>query len=153
MLHEKNNKNAALVFWILSVVCMGVIFYFSSRTAVESSDQSSSVLNILKQLFGENAFTDFIVRKSAHCLEFTGLALLFNFALYFTYQRKKPIMAIIITSAYAVTDELHQLFVEGRSCEIRDWTIDTAGAIIGTLGFFVLIYIINLISKKFIKYN
>ncbi len=153
MLQENNNKTAAAVFWILSVVCMGIIFYFSSRTAVESSEQSSSILNILRQLFGKNAVTDFIVRKSAHCLEFTGLSLLLNFALYFSYQRKKLISAIIITSAYAVTDELHQLFVEGRSCEIRDWAIDTAGALIGSIGFLILIEIISYIIKKMRKYN
>jgi len=34
--------------------------------------------------------------------------------------------------AYAVSDELHQWFVEGRSCELRDVGIDTMGVILGT---------------------
>ncbi|MBQ1935757.1 MAG: VanZ family protein, partial [Clostridia bacterium] len=31
---------------------------------------------------------------------------------------------------YAVTDEIHQHFVEGRSCELRDVLIDAAGALL-----------------------
>lgn len=34
---------------------------------------------------------------------------------------------------YAVTDEIHQYFVAGRSCEIRDMGIDAAGVLCGVL--------------------
>lgn len=59
-----------------------------------------------------------------------------------------PAISVVLTSAYAVTDELHQLFVEGRSCQVLDWAIDTAGAIIGTLGFLALYYIFSKILKS-----
>ena len=32
---------------------------------------------------------------------------------------------------YAVTDEIHQYFVPGRSCEFRDICIDSAGVLCG----------------------
>jgi VanZ family protein len=41
-------------------------------------------------------------------------------------------MAIAITVGYAVTDELHQLFVAGRSAELYDLLADAAGAVVGT---------------------
>lgn len=37
-------------------------------------------------------------------------------------------MAIILTSLYGITDEVHQLFVTTRSGEILDWIADAAGA-------------------------
>jgi VanZ family protein len=127
---------------------MAMIFYFSSRTATESTSQSDSILNWLTDIFGDNVFTNFIVRKTAHCLEFAGLGFLFNIALYFTTTKKQIIISIALTSAYAVTDEIHQLFVEGRSCEVTDWAIDTAGAIIGTIVFVIMCAIITKIVKK-----
>ena len=38
-----------------------------------------------------------------------------------------------IGTAYAVTDEIHQLFVPGRSCELRDICIDAVGVLCGCL--------------------
>lgn len=128
---------------------MGVIFWLSSRTATESSEQSGVIVEFLRRLFGDNIFTDFIVRKSAHCLEFTGLSFLFNLSLYVTKNKPSYILAVILTSIYAATDEFHQLFVEGRSCQLTDWAIDTAGAVLGALGFFV----IYLIIKKYKETN
>ncbi|MGN0527985.1 MAG: VanZ family protein [Eubacterium sp.] len=145
---QERNKTVIAVCWVLVAVCMVLIFYFSSRTSVESAQQSAGVLNWITRIFGENAFTDFIVRKTAHCLEFTGLALLFNIALYFTCIKIKPIQSIIFTSLYAVTDEVHQIFVDGRSCELRDWAIDTAGALIGTIGFLIIYVIIKKAVEK-----
>ena len=149
MLKEKNKKLYVWACWALTVICMGVIFWLSSRTATESSEQSGVIVEFLRRLFGDNIFTDFIVRKSAHCLEFTGLSFLFNLSLYVTKNKPSYILAVILTSIYAATDEFHQLFVEGRSCQLTDWAIDTAGAVLGALGFFV----IYLIIKKYKETN
>lgn len=127
---------------------MGVIFWFSSRTATESTQQSNTIVEWLISLFGESELWVFIVRKSAHALEFTGLALLLSFALYFSRGKKSLLLSVFITSVYAVTDEVHQLFVEGRSCEFRDWAIDTAGAVIGAIAFSVILAITNAIIDK-----
>lgn len=126
---------------------MGVIFWLSSRTATESSEQSGVIVEFLRKIFGDNVLTDFIVRKSAHCLEFTGLSFLFNLSLYVTKNKPSFVFAVMLTSIYAATDEFHQLFVEGRSCQITDWAIDTAGAILGALGFLVILSIIKKPNK------
>ncbi len=34
---------------------------------------------------------------------------------------------------YAVTDEIHQLFIQGRSCEFRDVCIDSLGVLTGII--------------------
>lgn len=122
---------------------MIVIFCFSVRTADESAAQSGTLLNLFQKIFGVNFITDFIIRKSAHFLEFTGLAVLFNLSLFFKTGRLQPFLSIIFTSLYAATDEIHQLFVEGRACRAGDWAIDTAGAAAGTIGFLVLFAIIT----------
>lgn len=126
---------------------MGVIFWLSSRTATESSEQSGVIVEFLRKIFGDNVFTDFIVRKAAHCLEFTGLSFLFNLSLHVTKNKASFVFAVMLTSIYAATDEFHQLFVEGRSCQITDWAIDTAGAILGALGFLVILSIIKKLNK------
>ena len=136
------------ICWVSVFICMGVIFWLSSRTAVESAEQSGSILNYLIAIFGDNIFTDFIVRKLAHFLEFTGLCLLMNIALYQTKKRKSLILSTALTSLYAVTDEVHQLFVEGRACRVADWAIDTCGAILGTIAFAVIIFIVTKIKSK-----
>ena len=41
-------------------------------------------------------------------------------------------VAMLITVGYAVTDEVHQMFVPSRSAEMYDLLADAAGAIAGT---------------------
>ncbi len=147
MLQEKNKK-AAAVFWVLSAVCMAVIFYFSSRTATVSTGQSNVFVQWLINLFGESELWVFIVRKSAHCLEFTGLAFLLGWAVLFTKGKTNIIIPFLIASLYGVSDEVHQLFVEGRSCEFRDWAIDSFGAILGIIGFIIIFKIVDEILSK-----
>jgi len=43
--------------------------------------------------------------------------------------------AILITVGYAVTDEVHQMFVPGRSAEVYDLLADAGGAIAGTVAW------------------
>lgn len=153
MQQEKTKKDIIkavekVLCYLPVIACMGVIFWFSSRTADESAGQSSAVLEWLISIFGDNGFTDFIVRKSAHCLEFTGLSVLFNISILLDRKKFMPLMAAVLTSAYAITDEFHQLFVQGRSCQISDWAIDTAGAIIGSLAFAAIYMLINSAIKR-----
>lgn len=148
----QREKIKTALCWILTAICMCVIFWLSSRTADESAAQSGRILQWLINAFGDNFFTDFIVRKAAHCLEFTGLCLLFNISLLQTSKRRMPFWSIALTSLYAATDEIHQLFVAGRSCQLSDWAIDSCGAIIGTVGFLILYAIANQILQKKAKF-
>lgn len=133
MLKPSENKWCIPVLWALSALCMGVIFYLSSRTADQSSQESGAVLAWLTRLLGDGWLTDFLVRKFAHFLEYTGLCLLLSFACAATWGKRWMAVGLPIASLYAVTDEVHQRFVPGRSCQVTDWAIDTAGAALGLL--------------------
>lgn len=148
----RQEKIKTVLCWSLVAICMGIIFWLSSRNANQSAAQSSAIVKWLINIFGDNFFTDFIVRKTAHCLEFTGLCILFNLAFLQTKKLTMPIMSIIFTSLYAVTDELHQLFVEGRSCQFTDWMIDSFGAILGTAGFLILYKLFKYVYNKKTKF-
>ena len=53
--------------------------------------------------------------------------------LLFGEMRLSGLIAWAVGAAYAVTDEFHQLFVAGRSCEVRDMCIDAAGVLCGVM--------------------
>jgi VanZ family protein len=68
---------------------------------------------------------DTVLRKLAHTAEYALLG-----ALILRAARSAP-TAVLLASAYAVTDEVHQAFVTGRHGSPLDWLIDTAGAVLG----------------------
>jgi VanZ family protein len=68
---------------------------------------------------------DLVLRKLGHFAEFAVLGGLLLRAL-----RNVP-MAFFVGSAYAATDEVHQVFVSGRQGSPLDWLIDTAGVLAG----------------------
>jgi VanZ family protein len=70
---------------------------------------------------------DTVLRKLAHLGEYAVLG-----ALLYRAARREP-AAIVLGSLYAVTDEVHQTFVEGRTGSPVDWLIDTAGVVAGVL--------------------
>ena len=70
---------------------------------------------------------DLVLRKLGHAVEFAVLG-----ALLYRALRREP-LAILLGSAYAVTDEIHQAFVSGRQGSPVDWLIDTVGVVAGVL--------------------
>jgi VanZ family protein len=93
---------------------MTLIFYMSSIP-----DLPSNKVFIL----------DFILKKTAHIIEYTILFLLWFRAL----GNKNPLHALMFSIGYAFTDEIHQLFVPGRTGRLRDVGIDSIGMIISAL--------------------
>lgn len=97
---------AARVYpWIPVVVWAGVIFAFSSIPSLGTG------LGVW----------DLLLRKLAHAAEFGLLAVL-----VYRASGSYPV-AFFGASAYAATDEVHQIFVRGRSGSPLDWLVDTAG--------------------------
>ena len=43
------------------------------------------------------------------------------------------VWAVVLGSAYGLTDEVHQAFVPNRSADPRDWVADTVGALVGAV--------------------
>lgn len=128
---------------------MAVIFSFSAQVAEESSELSGSfayeVVDATGKMLGKGweisqvlsyaEKIEYLVRKLAHMTEYAILALL-AYAFYVSMEvkgRKKYLASLATASLYAVTDEVHQLFVAGRSGSFRDVCIDTAGAALALL--------------------
>lgn len=73
--------------------------------------------------------------KLLHAVEYGGLGLLVGGALQASGVRpwRAAGLALLLGSLYGASDEIHQLYVPNRSCEVRDWAADTAGAALGGL--------------------
>ena len=102
-----------LYSWLPVILWMSLIFFLSSRP-----DLPSNKIDIL----------DFILKKSAHMIEFGILVFLLSRSLKF----KKPDLSLLMALSYAFTDEIHQLFVPGRGGKLSDVLIDSIGIIIAT---------------------
>ena len=86
----------------------------------------------------QNAFAEKIeypIRKMAHATEYAILGMLMSGAVYaYGVCGKKVVRyAWILATIYAATDEFHQLFVPGRSGQLRDVLLDSTGAAVGIL--------------------
>lgn len=52
----------------------------------------------------------------------------------FNYLNKYPAaLTVLLASAYGFLDEIHQMFVPGRSAEFLDWVADLSGSILAVL--------------------
>lgn len=131
------------VSWLLVAVCMGIIFFLSAQNGTESGETSFWLLLLLKLPISEAA-----LRTAAHFLEFTGLAVLLFNALYQTCGKTRPLLSLALASAYAATDEIHQLFVEERACSLFDWFIDSLGAASGVAVLCVTIYVFSWFRRR-----
>ncbi len=92
---------------------MVIIFVFSAQPSLDSG------LGLL----------DLIGRKIIHFCEYALLCWLW----WRVFEpelgaSRAALLAFLISSGYAATDELHQAFVEGRHGTALDWAIDSAGA-------------------------
>ena len=142
---------AKLMVSLLAVIAVAaMIFFFSSQTGEDSSKLSGSVTRWLLERvipgFNEMARAQqraymrrfgLMVRKAAHFSEYALLALTLTIHLRYRAPHWPPYrMALCawgLSTLYAATDELHQMFVAARGPAMMDVGIDSAGAILGAL--------------------
>lgn len=156
-------KIRRLILPALLVSQMCFIFIMSSFGHNSSDAQSNLFVDFIAQNFPhvrhglENNLISlstliFLVRKTAHFTEYAILGSLFFINLRNTPKDliKRPlVISILFSFLYACTDELHQIFVPGRSAQFRDVLIDTLGASFGCLLIHtLLILFIKLKSKS-----
>lgn len=133
-----------IIYAILILIWMAIVFAFSNQPADNSSQSSGRITEIVMKIIAKEPakrtqeLTDMvetIVRKTAHfSLYAVGGFLMAGLVNTTKVSNKKLIIyAIFFTTLYACTDEIHQLFVDGRSGEIRDVLIDGTGATLGTM--------------------
>lgn len=184
------------VFLILMLLWMALIFFYSSRQADVSAEDSGRIGITLGRIFISDfeewpeeeqqefaARIDHPVRKTAHAAEYVVLGFLAAGACAGTAGsagtsrssgmagssgvaesagtaessgvagrtgngarrkfRKEMFLPWLIAALYAASDEIHQLFVPGRSGQLSDVILDSAGALAGVAAFTVLCWLIN----------
>lgn len=92
------------------------------------------------QTAGVAGFLEFFVRKGAHLLVFFVLGF-FMFGVWRMYQKKTMFAflgALLCVVLFAGTDEIHQLFTDGRTAMVEDVLIDTFGGLLGILCFLLV---------------
>ncbi len=148
-----------LIKLVLIVSWMGLIFSFSNDTGVVSTRKSDGIIIRVVEFFkGEklspiekDKWTTYLVvpvRKGAHLgVYFILGVLIISFYKEFNLARYKMILLALLTAfLYACSDELHQLFIPGRSGQIKDIILDTVGASLGILFY-------SFIVRWFLKYE
>ena len=131
-----------VIRWTLVVLWMIVIFYLSHQPATESSglsgDLTEMIIRNIERFSSLEIDIDLfhhMIRKNAHFFAYFILSILNLNALKWSgFSGYKCIgMALIISVIYAISDEVHQLYIPGRSGEVKDVFIDTSGALVGIL--------------------
>ena len=159
----KVKKIVVFIVVILSVLCMCIIFYFSSQDSGSTNILSKNVTRkIAETIFSDyktmnadiqNTITsqlNLFIRKTAHF----SLYFLMSMTIYFVFAvwKKRYLISGIISVSfsfiYAILDEFHQSLVPGRTPLAKDVIIDTSGAILGTILSFMIISSVMFIADK-----
>lgn len=145
---DKKNKFTIkqIIYAVLIAIWMITVFCFSNQVAEKSSKTSGGITEQVVKIVIKKPTkrtpeiidkVETIVRKMAHFLLYAvGGFLMAGLVNTTNVSNKKLIIyAIFFTTLYACTDEIHQIFVDGRSGEVRDVLIDGAGATLGTMTY------------------
>jgi VanZ family protein len=99
--------------WLPPLLLMGLIYFVSAQPSLDSG----------------LGWIDTVGRKLIHFGEYALLSFLWWRALRAVMpDRRAALVALVVASLYAATDEFHQSFVEGRNGSPLDWAIDAGGA-------------------------
>ena len=136
-----------VLFTLALAGCIWFIFSNSMAVADVSSVSSGRVLQLLQAVLRRlgmpglaQRLTMHIVRKMAHFCEYTleGFLLMLCMRVYSRRPLRHitvPMLAGVLT---ALTDETIQLFSQGRSSQVTDVWLDSAGVLAGILAALLL---------------
>ena len=150
-----------IVLGSLVVLWCALIFAMSNETAIESSGRSTGLvrrfIGTFVSLFGgdpEDAslidLLEYYVRKAAHMFIFFVLStLVFSFLSTCSMRlRSRSVCTLAFCLLYCLSDEIHQLFVDGRSGNLFDVCVDMGGVTVGLACSIVVVFIIRRIKKQ-----
>lgn len=107
----QNPFSASRRAWLWPFILAGLIFLASSRSEIAGPDVPG---------------TDKVVHFGVY-------GLLATLVVRLGRRRRVAWIALLLVSAYGITDEWHQSFTPGRSVEVADWLADTLGAALAIL--------------------
>lgn len=141
------------ILLVLIILWMGVIFMFSSCNGKESTNQSNTFINMtiskIVKCFNPKILDEELdtivkkvsmpIRKLAHMSEYFILSMLICMYIncYNINIKRNILITFIICFLYACSDEIHQLFIKDRSGNIIDVFIDSFGAFIWIIIFYL----------------
>ena len=137
-----------VLFTLALLGCIVFIFSNSMKIGEVSQGSSGRVLALLQRVLrrlGHPALaqrlTDHIVRKLAHFCEYTleGFLLMLCMRVYtrnYVWHISVPLLGGVLT---ALADETIQIYSPGRSSQVTDVWLDSAGAMTGILAALVLL--------------
>jgi|SRR5699024_940462 len=140
-------KQSKLISWIPVILWMALIFYLSHQPASSSNELSSGVMDVFLNAITTVTSIDIdlgifhhLIRKSAHFFAYFILGFLVINALkrHMPIKWKGVFLSLVICILYASSDEVHQLFILGRSGEVRDVFIDSTGSATGITVYILL---------------
>ncbi|MFV0440385.1 MAG: VanZ family protein [Lachnospirales bacterium] len=154
------NKICIIISWALVILWCLLIFRFSSQVRETSNTLSTGITEIIKNFLesiAPNQVFDLenlnhIIRKMAHFCVYLGLGFLLLNAFYVSdmYSFKFILITLGLCVLYAISDEIHQMFVPGRGPQVKDVFIDSAGSLTGIA---IYCFIVMLWNKFFDKKN
>lgn len=130
--------------WVLTLAWMALIFFLSHQPATQSASLSSGVmeqvLKIIEKALPDASFDlelfHHFIRKNAHFFAYLVLGVLVTMSLRTMDHVNLTSWQLILLGAvicvlYAISDEVHQIFIPGRAGQIKDILIDSAGSMTG----------------------
>ena len=139
---KKNFLRTILLILLLGTLFL--IFDFSSQDAEKSGGLSFSIAKFILEQVNHDEIedrqpilerTESVIRKIAHFSIYTlvGLLLMSFVSTYDLQENKRIMISLGIGALYATSDEIHQLFVPGRSGQVSDVILDSMGVLLGIL--------------------
>ena len=155
----------SIILLILVIVWMGVIFYMSNMDGNTSGKESSDIVTFIIDKYDKLTHAtnetinyhkteefmnkaNFIFRKICHFSEYLILSVLVC-SFLISIKRRNILLcctySLLFSFLYAIMDEYHQTFINGRSGQAVDVLIDSLGVAVGCI---ITLLMINIRKKK-----
>lgn len=133
-----------IIYILLSIICMIAIFSLSNKNTTQSNHMSKKLLYHVVTMYEKVSHhsvdkeelidkLNYPIRKLAHFSIYFLLGIFVYQVALLLDVKQKELVATMICMIYAVTDEIHQLFVLGRTAQVLDIVIDTCGSLVAIL--------------------
>lgn len=151
-----------IIAYFFTLLVMGYIFNFSAQPATQSKKASSNITKKIVNAVTKNKKIsankkkelekkwEKTIRKIAHFSLFAllGICAFISASLTFIkrgshFIQKDAVISLIFCLMYAISDEVHQLFVPGRSGQATDVLIDFSGSLAAILILSSVLYLIR----------
>ncbi|WP_409290480.1 VanZ family protein [Peribacillus sp. SCS-37] len=108
-----------------TILCCLFIFALTASRFATGESTLAFIQNHIMPDYNSAVALNAFLRKSAHVAVFGILAILTDFLL-----RRKSAVSWLLTTLYAAADEIHQMYMPGRTASIMDVLLDSLAALL-----------------------